>query len=94
MAEAGRERFRILLNYWIRHNREHMEDFRLWAERARQLGESELSEEMLEAGKRMEEVNLPLIKALEELDREGKARRTRRKGGRKPKAWKLAGKVE
>lgn len=67
MADVEREKFKILLNYWVRHNREHGEDFKKWAKKARDIGEMEVFEAILEAKKLMDNVNKPIIRALERL---------------------------
>lgn len=35
MRNAERERFKILLNHWIEHNKEHSQEFREWVEKAK-----------------------------------------------------------
>ncbi|MBW2333381.1 MAG: hypothetical protein JRF08_08165 [Deltaproteobacteria bacterium] len=47
MSDIEREKFRILLNYWVRHNREHGEDFKKWANKAKEIGETEVFEDIL-----------------------------------------------
>lgn len=70
MMGLDREKLRILLNYWVMHNRKHTEDLKSWAERTREL-DREVSERMLEAGRKMEEINEPLLEALERLSHMG-----------------------
>ncbi len=67
MSDIEREKFKILLNYWVRHNREHGEDFKKWANKAKEIGETEVFEDILEAMKLMDNVNKPIIRALERL---------------------------
>jgi len=67
MSDVDREKFKILLDYWVRHNREHSEDLIKWAKKARGIGEIEVSEDILEAKRMMDSVNTPLIRAMERL---------------------------
>ena len=67
MGDDERVKFRTLLNYWIEHNKEHSQEFREWAQKAKALGEAEAGEDMLEAAKAMDKANEPLLRALTRL---------------------------
>ena len=67
MADNDMEKLGILLNHWVEHNREHGEEFRKWAEKAHSLGKVAVYSNIMEAANQMDNVNEPLLKALEEL---------------------------
>ncbi len=60
-------KLRILLHHWIEHNREHSQEFRDWAEKARGTGETEASKEILQAAEEMERASESLSQALRSL---------------------------
>jgi len=60
------ERSRILLDYWIEHNREHEHEFREWADKADSLP-GEVAQQLLEAAARMADVSSELEKARQAL---------------------------
>ena len=72
MSKSDLEKLRILLKHWIEHNKEHGEEFREWAEKARGIGEVAVHRDMLVAAQYMDEAGESLLKALEEIS-EGKA---------------------
>ena len=47
MGNDERNKLRTLLNYWVEHNREHSQEFKEWADKAKALGEVEVAGEML-----------------------------------------------
>ena len=57
-------RLKVLLNYWIEHNKEHSQEFREWADRAKELGAVEASEKILQATMEMEKAGALLSWAL------------------------------
>ena len=69
MDNDERAKRRTLLNYWIEHNKEHTEEFREWAEKAKGFGEAEAGEEMLAAAQQLDRVNEPLSQALRGLEK-------------------------
>ena len=69
MDKSETEKLKILLNHWIEHNKEHGEEFREWAEKARDLGEAVVQEDMLEAAQCMNKASESLLRALEELSK-------------------------
>lgn len=69
MNKSEMEKLKILLDHWIEHNKEHGEEFREWAEKARDLGEAVVHEDMLDATQHMNKASESLLKALEELNK-------------------------
>jgi len=67
MDQAERDELRVLLDYWVKHNREHGEEFREWAEKAESFGEIGVHDELMEACEEMGKANASLLKALEKL---------------------------
>ena len=72
MGTDEKAKLRTMLNYWIEHNREHSQEFRQWAGKAQELGETEASKEMLQAAQEMDKATKSLSQALIRL--EGKER--------------------
>lgn len=69
MDNDERVKLRTLLNYWIEHNKEHSQEFREWAEKAKVLGEVEAYEEMLRATQQMDKASELLSQALRRLEK-------------------------
>ena len=69
MENSEMEKLKILLDHWIEHNKEHGEEFREWAEKAGDLGEATVHEDMLNAAQHMDKASESLRKALQELDK-------------------------
>lgn len=67
MDQAERGKLRVLLDYWVKHNREHGEEFKEWAEKARSFGEIAVHDELMEACEEMGKANASLLRALERL---------------------------
>ena len=61
-----RERLRILLDYWIEHNREHEQEFRDWADKATSLPGG-VAQQLQEAAARMADASNCLEKARQAL---------------------------
>jgi len=59
------EKLKILLNHWIEHNREHAQEFREWAEKAKSFGQSTVHDDIMQASQQMNKANEFLLKALE-----------------------------
>ncbi len=72
MGSEERAKLRTLLNYWVEHNREHSQEFREWADKAKAFGEVEVADEMLQASQEMDKASEILSQALSRL--EGKER--------------------
>jgi len=67
VSQTERDKLAALLVYWIKHNREHGEEFKEWAEKARGFGESEVHDELLDAYRKINEANEVLLKASKKL---------------------------
>ena len=67
MNGEEKEKLRILLDYWIKHNKEHGEEFREWAEKAKEGGETTIYDELMSAVQQMENISIPLSKAMKLL---------------------------
>ena len=61
------QKLRILLDHWIEHNAGHAQEFKEWAEKARQLGHDKVSEDMMQAARQVAGANEHLLAALEGL---------------------------
>ena len=62
-------KIRTLLNYWIKHNKEHSLEFKEWAGKVSELGEADASEDMLLAAQAMEKASKSLLRALRRLEK-------------------------
>jgi nickel/cobalt exporter len=71
MNNVEREKFKILLNHWVEHNKEHSREFREWAKRAKGFGEVETCDDILDAAQEMDKANEPLLRALRRLEGKG-----------------------
>ena len=60
------ERLDTLLDYWIKHNNEHEEEFRQWAVKAMSLSE-DITKQLHEAATKMASASNNLTKAKEAL---------------------------
>ena len=61
-----------MLVYWIEHNKEHAQDFKRWAEKARGFNKIEAHGWIMEAVKHVEEANECLFKAFEDINNKDK----------------------
>ena len=68
MDREQREKLRVLLDYWIKHNEEHGEEFREWAEKAGGAGRAGVRDDLTQACEGMNSVNDLLRRALGKLD--------------------------
>jgi hypothetical protein len=71
MDNDERVKLKTLLNYWIEHNKEHSQEFRQWASKAKVLGEAEAYEQMLQAAQEMDKASESLSRALSRLEEKG-----------------------
>ncbi len=71
MGNDDRAKLKTMLNYWIEHNKEHSQEFREWADRAKGLGEAEACEKMLQAAQEMDRASESLSQALKRLEKGG-----------------------
>ncbi len=67
MSSDEKSKLKTLLSYWIEHNREHSQEFREWAEKAKKMGEEEVAAEILQAVGNMDEVTEIFSKTLKRL---------------------------
>jgi len=70
MGSEERDKLKVLLNYWVEHNREHSQEFREWADKAKAFGEAEVSEEILQASQEMDKASKLLSQSLKRLEGE------------------------
>jgi len=62
-----RERLKVILEHWIRHNEVHLEEYRRWANRASSFGFDGVRERILAAAEKIAEANAILREAQESL---------------------------
>ena len=67
MDESERQKLEALLGYWIRHNKEHGEEFKEWGKKAEDSGETLVRDHILQAAQKIDEANKSLLEALEAL---------------------------
>lgn len=67
MDQAEKNKLMVLLDYWIKHNSEHSEEFKEWAEKVQNLGETAIYDDIMEAVGQMDRANAPLLRALARL---------------------------
>ncbi len=67
MSEQEKEKLKVLLDHWTEHNKEHAEEFREWAEKAKNLSEQVVCDNIKMAANQLDEANEFLAKALEEV---------------------------
>lgn len=68
MGSEEKAKLRTLLNYWVEHNREHSQEFREWADKAKAFGEVEVADEMLQAAQEMDKASGLLSQSLKRLE--------------------------
>ena len=68
MGKDDRAKLRTLLGYWLEHNKEHSQEFREWAGKAKGFGEAEAGKEMLQAALEMDKASESLLQALRRLE--------------------------
>jgi hypothetical protein len=54
---------RVLLVHWVNHNQVHQEDFKKWAEKAREMGKEEVADYIYKAIKYMQKANEMLMES-------------------------------
>lgn len=69
MGTSERAKLRTLLNYWIEHNKEHSQEFREWADKAKGWGGAEACKEILQATQEMDKASESLSQALRSLEK-------------------------
>lgn len=68
MGSDERTKLKALLNYWVAHNREHGQEFKEWADKAKALGEVEVAEEILQAARELDKASGLLSNSLKRLE--------------------------
>jgi hypothetical protein len=68
MDADQKQKLTTLLEYWIKHNEEHGEEFKEWADKANALEATDIRGELMQACEEMGRVNALLLRALEKLD--------------------------
>ena len=68
MANKDRDKLKILLAHWVAHNNEHRDEFREWADKAKVLGETAVSDLMRQAAQEMDRSSNSLAQALKKLE--------------------------
>ena len=64
MDEKDIKKLNILLEHWVEHNNDHAEEFREWAEKAREYMGGSISEKIDVAADRMTQANESLKEAI------------------------------
>jgi hypothetical protein len=67
MGKDDMTKLGILLDHWIEHNREHAQEFTEWADRAKNLGQAAVHDDMTQAVKQINKANEFLLAALKRL---------------------------
>jgi len=67
MSMDEKDKLKTLLSYWVEHNEEHSGEFKEWAEKAREMGEAEVADEIMQAVGHMDKVSEILSKTLKRL---------------------------
>ena len=67
MNKTDKQRLETLLDYWVKHNKEHIKEFEEWAKKAGETDQASVQDHILHAVQRMSEANEFLFKALEVL---------------------------
>ena len=67
MEQHEKEKLIVLLDYWIKHNKEHGDEFKEWAGKFEDMGEEGVHDELMGAFRKMGEANELLLKALEKM---------------------------
>ena len=62
-----REKLQHLLEHWIEHNDEHGQEFREWADKAREFGEAEVHDDILQAVEQLKKASESLGRASKRL---------------------------
>jgi len=68
VMDDGKEKLKILLDYWIEHNSEHEKEFRAWADKVVSLS-AEVAKQLQEAATKMAAASNYLMKAKQALPR-------------------------
>ena len=66
--DTEKDKMRTLLSYLVDHNREHSQEVKDWAEKARAMGIPGLADEMMQAASTMDKANDLLDTSLKKLE--------------------------
>jgi len=67
MGSDDKAKLRTLLNYWVEHNREHSQEIKDWADKAKALGDVKVAREMVQASRAMDRASELLSQSLQRL---------------------------
>ena len=67
MGDIDIQELKVRLGYWIRHNREHGDEFREWSDKAGEAGMTLVKAHLAQATTRMAEATIALESALQSL---------------------------
>jgi hypothetical protein len=67
MSTDDKSKLKTLLSYWVEHNEEHSGEFREWAEKAKEMGEADVADEIMQAVGHMDKVSEILSKTMKRL---------------------------
>jgi len=67
MEKDDKVKLRVLLDHWIKHNREHAQEFTDWAEKARGFGQATVHDDIKQAAQQINKANEFLLAALKRL---------------------------
>ncbi len=62
------EKLKKLLNHWIEHNKEHINNYKRWSDKALELNKKELSEILERVSEETGKINRLFEKAIEKID--------------------------
>ena len=62
-----KEKLKVVIEHWIEHNKEHAEEFREWAGKAKGFGENATGENITRAAEQLEAANESLLTASKAL---------------------------
>ena len=71
MDNDAREKLKTILHYWTKHNREHSQEFREWADNIAKLGNIEAANKLKQAAQEMDKASKSLSNALSILEKGG-----------------------
>jgi hypothetical protein len=67
MSADEKSKLKTLLQYWVEHNEEHSGEFREWAGKAKEMGEADVANEIMQAVAHMDQVSAILAGTLRKL---------------------------
>ena len=67
VGKEERNKLKVLLSYWIEHNREHSSEFAEWADKAKAMGEEAIACDIQQAMKHMDKAGVLFSQSLKKL---------------------------